>query len=119
MLHSQMPALNAFLHSEQLSVTATVADRGSLGAGAGSGSGGLGTALGSDASGGSNASLLQGGGAQSGGSQRETTQPVADVSASEQVNSYDARVGGSDAAGALSGGIAVSDASGRWLNVRV
>jgi len=124
-LHSQLPALNAFLHSEQIAATATVAGGGHGGAafgGGGSGSGGLGSGglgsggLGSDGSNGSSASLLQGGGAQSGGSQHEAAQPVASVS--EAVRSYDSLGGPSDAAGALSGGTSLSEESGRWLNVR-
>ncbi len=105
LLHSQMPALNAFLHSEQLAVTA-----GGLGSG-GLGSGGLG----SDASGGSNASLLHGGGAQSGGSQRE----AGNVTGSDLVPSYAARSAASEATGTLSSGTSTSGDSGRWLNVRV
>jgi len=122
-LHSQLPALNAFLHSEQMSVTTTVSERAALAAGAGQGgtawgSGGLGSGgLGGDASSGSNASLLQGGGAQGGGGQRDGAQP-ANVSASEVVRSYDSRGGVGEAAGSLSGSNAISEESGRWLNVR-
>jgi hypothetical protein len=128
LLHSQMPALNAFLHSEQLAVTATLAERGTgisqsgaafgsggLGSG-GLGSGGLGSGgLGSDASGGSNASLLHGGGAQSGESQRE----AGNVTGSDLVPSYAARSAASEATGTLSSGTSTSGDSGRWLNVRV
>jgi hypothetical protein len=123
-LHSQLPALNAFLHSEQIAATATVAERGAGFAGGGQGgaalgSGGLGSGgLGSGGLGGdgSNASLLQGGGAQSGGGQREAAQPVASVS--EAVRSYDSLGGVSEAAGPLLGSTSISEESGRWLNVR-
>jgi hypothetical protein len=112
LLHNQMPALNAFLHSEQLAVTTTVVERVSLSSG-GPASGGMG----GDTTGGSNASLLQGGGAGSDGSQRDAQQ-TANFSVSEKVTSYDARAGVSDAAGQISNNASLAGESGRWLNVR-
>jgi len=118
LLHNQMPALNAFLHSEQLAVTTTVVERGSLFSGGQASSfGGLGAGMGGDTHGGSNASLLQGGGAGSDGSQRDAQQ-TANFSASEKVTSYDARAGVSDAAGQISNNASLAGESGRWLNVR-
>ncbi len=114
LLHSQLPALNAFLHSEQMAVTTTVVERGSL-PGGGLGSGGLGSP---DQSG-SNGSLLQGGGAQGDGGRQESSQQAARLSASDSARGYDARNRVSGVEGASSGRTSASEESGRWLNVRV
>lgn len=116
LLHSQIPALNAFLHSEQMSVTTTVMDRGSLTGSGAAGSGGLGSQAGA---GNSNGSLLQGGGAQSDGDQRESAQQVPSGSASDVGKSYNARSGVSETEGMPSSRVPAPWESGRWLNVRV
>lgn len=116
LLHSQIPALNAFLHSEQMSVTTTVMDRGSLTGSGAAGSGGLGSQAGA---GNSNGSLLAGGGAQSDGDQRESAQQVASGSASDVGKSYNARSGVSETEGMPSSRVPAPWESGRWLNVRV
>jgi hypothetical protein len=133
MLHRQLPALNAYLHSEQMTVTATVTER-SFGssAGAGGGPGQLqssagGAAMGDTAhgAGGGDAANL---GARSGG--REEIGAATDASLT---SGYDSRAGldaGLDAglgeagvarAGLHENGLHQSDQhqSGQWLNVRV
>ncbi len=120
LLHSQMPALNAFLHSEQMAVTTTVVDRGAFAGGnqasAALGSGGLGS---QDGAGGSNGSLLHEGGAQSDSSQRGPAHHAMTTSSNVPSGSYDALITVNDTETSLSGRTTISGESGRWLNVRV
>ena len=120
LLHSQAPALNAFLHSEQMAVTTTVVDRaaavgGNQGGGT-MGSGGLGS---QDGSGSANSSLLQGGSAQGNGDRRDSSQPAMSVNASDTPRSYDPLLGVRDAGEVSSSRASSPGDSGRWLNVRV
>ena len=124
LLHSQLPALNAFLHSEQLSVTASLTERGVAPE---SGTGTIsvnsnGTHSG-QGSGTPHGSLLQGGGSQGQGSPSGARQQTG-TDLSEMAQSYNALEGLHDSASASSGlqtgsqGVA-SGQTGRWLNVRV
>lgn len=117
LLHNQMPALNAFLHSEQIAVTTTVVDRASLPA---SGNhGGLSQGTGSqDGFGNSNSSPLLGGGAQNHEPQRDSSKQLLSLRETGTATSYDARSSGSASAGV---GLdeRSSEESGQWLNVRV
>lgn len=106
-LHSQLPALNAYLHNEQMAVTTTVAEK-SFAFGASS----QGATL-ADASGGS--SLLNGQ-EQRDGRSRELPQQPADARDSDAAMSYDIR--GAINAAAAAQPLAGLSESGRWLNVR-
>jgi hypothetical protein len=121
MLHSQLPALNAYLHSEQMPVIATVAERsfsfaGGSHPGSGNHPGGSGDGSGSGSS------LPQGGAPQSDGGDRQTAQPSFIPSAS--VREYGALAGRSDpgipaAASPLGAASAIVAENGQWLNIRV
>jgi len=119
MLHSQLPALNAYLHSEQMPVTATVSDRSFSFAGGHPGTGGQ--PSGSDSTSGSGSSLSHGGAPQSDGSQRQTTQSSASIG--DPMRGYGAVVGGNELAAATASQLGVASAvsaeNGQWLNVRV
>ncbi len=123
MLHSQLPALNAYLHSEQMPVTATVAERSFAFAGGQAGTGGHpgGYPGGSGDASGSGGSFFQGGAPQGDAGQRSSPQQSA--ISSDSVRGYGTLAGASElaATGALlqPGSGAVSEESGQWLNVRV
>ncbi len=119
MLHSQLPALNAYLHSEQMPVIATVSDRSFSFAGGHQGTGGQ--PSGSDSTGGSGSALSQGSASQSDGGQRQTAQPSASIG--DPVRGYGTVTGVNELAAVttsqLGAASAVSAENGQWLNVRV
>ncbi|MBB5057623.1 hypothetical protein HDF16_002329 [Granulicella aggregans] len=127
MLKGQLPALNAYLHSEQMSVTASVAERTGIAHGAAThDAGGAALQAGTGSSSGQNASLLHSGGnpGMAGHGSRSQgdapgTAPVQSHSAGDGQTGFEA---GYDR-GAVSDTSAlpstVADSSGQWLNVRV
>ena len=137
LLHSQIPALNAFLHSEQIAVSATVSGRGDSSSGGSQGGGSLQSGAGTQNGGGDgNASPGQNQGAQaelparttsaqstsaqstsaqSSSSQSTSSQPSGAIDA---LSTYDALTGAVQAVGSSSSGTNF-EVSGRWLNVRV
>jgi hypothetical protein len=125
MLKGQLPALNAYLHSEQMSVTASVAERTGVAHGAvtpntGTLQGGTSSSSGQDASlihGGANQGLADHG-SRSQSDAGSVVSPQA-ASPSDGQTHYEAssdRRGANDLA-ALS--TTAAESSGQWLNVRV
>jgi hypothetical protein len=120
MLHRELPALNAYLHSEQMTVTATVSERSFA---AVNGQGGA-----SDDAGRASANAgLTHGGATGGGPQSENRQP-GDGNSSQQgiagrfdtsgsIRSYDGG-GVNEIALANTANPGFEGESGQWLNVR-
>ena len=118
LLHSQLPALNAFLHNEQVPVTASVAERSTA-----PGASAAGTSMGSSGfSGASHGALSQQGGDQQ-ASERQvniSSSETAPRGSNELVKSYDAGGSVGDSIDALSARQAGAPGeNGRWLNVRV
>ncbi len=118
-LHSQLPALNAYLHSERMPVTATVADRTFSFAGGHAGTGNQ--PGGSGDANGSGSSFFQGGAPQSDAGQQPPRQGTV---GSDATRGYGGLSGANElsvAAAVLQpgSGAAVSEESGQWLNVRV
>lgn len=128
MLHRQLPALNEYLHSEQISVTTSVTDRvfaaaGSSLAGMAAGSNGAS----SDTSGRSthqeataeNAMAMtagnQGGGTPGNGGQRDPISALGAINSSDSARRYDSRTGVSEPIVAQT---PRDGESGQWLNVR-
>jgi len=115
-LHSQLPALNAYLHSEQMPVTATVEDRGFASFTGHAPSAGSGEANGSASS------FFQGGAPQSDAGQRQSPQQA--LTSNDATRGYGGlagqnQPGGIAAVSQLGAGVALSEESGQWLNVRV
>jgi len=138
MLKGQLPALNDYLHSEQMAVTTTVAERVGLGAaalahggGVASLASGIGTAghdgnlleggsgqQGQSRDGQSRDGLVQSGFAQSNGQHGDAPQaaPVsADLGRDEVLPAYGGQTGAASSIVSSS----TRDGSGQWLNVRV
>jgi hypothetical protein len=126
MLKGQLPALNAYLHSEQMSVAASVAERAGIAHGVVLHDAG-GTALqaGAGSANSRDSSLLQGGANQGMEGQGSRSQsdagsavPLQASSSSDGQTRYDThfeRQAASDAALPLS----AAESSGQWLNIRV
>jgi hypothetical protein len=123
MLKGQMPALNAYLHSEQMSITATIAERIGGGHVASTHDASLGSAATSTGSNGQDSSMFQRGEQSTfADSSREgiasnpsTTPSVAVIDRAGTLEAKDNRPGGS----ASSQRSTESSGSGRWLNVTV
>jgi len=127
MLKGQLPALNAYLHSEQMSVTASVAERTGIAHGAVTpNAGGATLQAGTSSSSGQHASLLHGGANQGLADHGSRSQSDAGSAVSPQAASpsdgqthdqatFDRR--GANELAALS--TTAAESSGQWLNVTV
>ncbi len=118
MLKGQLPALNAYLHGEQMTVTATVAEKVASGTLALTHDGGIGSSSSGTGLAGHDGSLLQRGPDQSGSGQNEGQQSGAASVELRRDQPLRTESSAADTAGPTVPFTAL-DGSGQWLNVRV